>query len=211
MSGAKHRDASRGFTLIELLTVIAILAILAAILIPTVSAARVSANKARTRVQFQQWAAAIESFRSEYGYYPTFHGSQLVNGGVAGAEHPFHDVLAGRRRDGAALANGSAAAVQNRKRISFYGFTDAEFTDAAASGPNLLCDAFGNVEIAVLVDRNLDGVITIEDCGGTWPAVAGMRPGPTEIPTTGLRAGVAFYGPAPGGSRDAPAFVFSWK
>ncbi len=211
MIGEARDGREWAFTLLELLTVIAIVAILAAILIPSVNAAKVSANKARTRVQFSQWAAAIESFRSEYGFYPSFHGSHLVNGGAAGAEHPFHDVVAGRRRDGSALADGSAAAVQNRKRISFYGFGESEFTDAASATPNLLCDAFGNVEIAVLVDRNLDGVVNVDDYGGSLPIVRGMRPTTEDFPATGLRVGVAFYAPAPRGSAEAPAFIFSWK
>ncbi|HYD85248.1 MAG TPA: prepilin-type N-terminal cleavage/methylation domain-containing protein, partial [Opitutus sp.] len=69
----------RAFTLIELLTVIAIIAILAAILIPTVSSVRVSANKTKTKVQFSQWAGAIEAFRSEYGYAPQVTTDNLLN------------------------------------------------------------------------------------------------------------------------------------
>ena len=59
---------SSGFTLLVLLSVIAIVAILAGLIFPGVRAARVSAHKARTKVQFNQWASAIEGFRSEYGY-----------------------------------------------------------------------------------------------------------------------------------------------
>jgi len=44
----------KAFTLIELLTVIAIIGILAAIIIPTVGSVKVSANKAKTKVQFSQ-------------------------------------------------------------------------------------------------------------------------------------------------------------
>ena len=50
------------FTLIELMAVIAVVGLLAALIFPGVSAAQRAAAKARTRVQFNQWAAAIESF-----------------------------------------------------------------------------------------------------------------------------------------------------
>jgi prepilin-type N-terminal cleavage/methylation domain-containing protein len=203
-----------GFTLIELLTVIAIIGILAAILIPTVSSGRQSANKAKTRVQFTQWAAAIEAFRAKYGYYPVFDDSNLVNGGAgseAGALHPFHDLLAGRRRDGTGLPAYSAASprspeAQNRKHIAFYAFTETDFTPA-----NLLQDAFGNTQIVVLVDRNLDGSITPADYPGGWPAVGGMSPGDAELPAASLRTGVAFYAPAPGATPANPGFIVSWQ
>lgn len=215
MSAARSMAGARawrgGFTLVELLTVVAIIAILAAILIPTVGAVRVSANKARTRVQFNQWAAAVESFRSEYGFYPVFHGSNLVNGGASASDHPFHDVLAARRRDGSVLTAGSGAAVQNRKLVSFYRFAESDFTDPASPTPHLLHDAFDNVEIAVLVDRDLDGTITSADYGGSLPQVGSVRPGATDFPAAGLRAGVVFYSPAPGSTGDDPRFIFSWK
>lgn len=203
---------SDAFTVIELLTVIAIIGMLAAILIPSVNSARTSANKAKTRVQFSQWAAAIASFRNEYGYYPVFDASNKVNGGITAAgDHPFHDVLAGRKRDGAALASGGPAAAQNRKLISFYSFPESDFTDAASAAPGLLCDAFGTTDIAVLVDRNLDGVINSVDYGETLPTVGGIRPSPTDFPDAGVHAGVIFYCAAPGATDDAPQFIFSWK
>ena len=167
--GSRRRAA---FTIIELLTVIAVIGILAAILIPTVSSVRRSAAKAKTKVQFSQWAAAIESFRGEYGYYPQFDSSNKVNGGAGSTGvHPFHEILAGRQGDFSPLANGSTAASQNRKRIAFYSFSEGDFTDAASSTPNLLQDAFGNTDIAVIVDRDLDGVITSNDYNGTLPLV----------------------------------------
>lgn len=214
---------SRAFSLLELLAVIAVIGILAALIFPSVGAARKSANRAKTKVQFSQWAAAIESFRSEYGYYPTFHATNLVNGGAAIApsgEHVFHDILAGKRRDGTALpafANGTplrSAEAQNRKRVTFYSFSEAEFTSS-----NLIADAFGNTSIAILVDRNLDGRIDAADYG-TLPAVScadGSLITPSsgsvdaDVPLTGIRSGVVFYCADPNATGNSPLFVFSWK
>lgn len=207
------RTRTVGFTLIELLTVIVIVGIIASILLPGLSSSRAAATKAQTRVQFAQWAAAIGAFRQEYGAYPTFDASGLVNTDATpspAAPHLFHDLLAGRRRDGTPLPDAAGAdprspEAQNRHRLTFYSFGPAEI-----SPDHLLQDASGNTDIAVLVDRNLDGAIDGNDYPGGWPAVRGMRPGAAEIPPTGLRLGVAFYAPAPGATAEQPGFVVSW-
>jgi len=204
----------RGFTLLELLAVIAVIGILAALIFPAVRSARVSANKARTKVQFSQWSAAMEGFRSEYGYYPAFDPTALVNGGATTpitGDHLFHDILAGRKRDGTPLPPTGPAATQNRKLITFYSFGDADFTGASSPAPNLLRDAFDNTEIAVLVDKNLDGVIRIGSDYPVLPAVGGLTPGAADFPVTGVRAGVLFYAPAPDADATNPGFIFSWK
>lgn len=208
--------ATAGFTLIELLTVIAIVAILAAVLFPSLRGARAVAAKVRTKVQFNQWAAALEMFRAEYGRYPALHPSGLANPpGQAtdpSAPHLLHDVLAAARRNGVRLAPAAAPSdpllpeVQNRKLIRFHAFSASEL---GADG--LLQDASGNTEIAVLVDANLDGVIDAADHGGTIPAVRGLRPSAADVPAAGIRAGVVLYAPAPGADAANPEFVFSWK
>jgi prepilin-type N-terminal cleavage/methylation domain-containing protein len=198
--------AQFAFTLLELLTVMAIIGLLTALLFPAFGAARRAAGKAKTKVQFAQWTAAIEAFRTEYGYYPAFDASGLVNGGVTQTDHLFHDLLAARKRSGAAFAGTEAAAVQNRKRLTLHSFGEGELNVAG-----LVCDAAGNTEIAVLLDRDLDGVIRAGTDFTALPAVAGAAPAAADFPNTGVRAGVIFYAPAPGSTAANPEFVLSWK
>jgi prepilin-type N-terminal cleavage/methylation domain-containing protein len=200
------RTKGPGFTLLEMLTVVAIVGLLAALLFPGLAASRRSAGKARTKVQFAQWTAALESFRTEYGHYPQLDSSGLVNGGVTANDHLFHDILAARKRDGSALATGSPARVQNKRLISLHAFANNEITPAGLIG-----DAFGNTMIAVLLDRDLDGVIRRGTDFADLPLVAGLAPGPQDFPEIGIRAGVLFYCPAPGATVEKPEFIFSWK
>jgi prepilin-type N-terminal cleavage/methylation domain-containing protein len=233
----------RAFTLIELLTVVAIIGILAAILIPTTSSARTAAKRAKTRGQFAQWSAAIESFRQEYGYYPTFEtggaGANKVNGNTAGgtnltAVHRFYETLVGTRRNGTALpttttGNPPPPQAQNPRRIQFITFTDADLVPVSATDPTLttkrglLRDAFDTTDIAVLVDRNLDGAVKSTVQGGdgitTLPFVSPpdntalrLQPAATEftVASGGVRTGVLFYC-APPGARTATDLIMSWK
>ncbi len=177
---------ARAFTVIELLTVVAVIGILAAILIPTTSSARTSAKKAKTRGQFAQWGAAIEAFRQEYGYYPTFEtsgaGLNKVNGNTIGgtnlaAVHRFYETLVGARRDGTALPTTTTGTppppqAQNTRRIQFITFTESDMVPVSTTDPSLTAkrglirDAFDDTDIVVLVDRNLDGAVKIGGTGG---------------------------------------------
>jgi prepilin-type N-terminal cleavage/methylation domain-containing protein len=193
----------RGFTLIELLTVIAIIGVLTAILVPTAASARRAVRKAKTRAQFAQWAAAIGAFRLEYGIYPelesTGPGAHKVNGNVTGglapgAPHRFHDLLAGVRRDGTTDADEEGAVPgRNFRYIAFLEFTANEIVggkagdSAAVDRGGLLCDAFGNTDIAVLLDYNLDGRIAVGTDGGDHiAALPGVSP-PRFLPAQRTR------------------------
>jgi prepilin-type N-terminal cleavage/methylation domain-containing protein len=71
----------RGFTLIELLIVVAIIAILAAIAVPNFLEAQTRAKVSRAKADMRSLAAGIESYATDYNYYP-LNGVLLVGGGI---------------------------------------------------------------------------------------------------------------------------------
>jgi prepilin-type N-terminal cleavage/methylation domain-containing protein len=75
---ANRSRRPRAFTLIELLTVIAIIAILAAMLLPTLAAARRSAQKRQASVDEQGILQAIESYDASYSRFPVSSNTQAI-------------------------------------------------------------------------------------------------------------------------------------
>ena len=66
------------FTLVELLTVLAIIALLVGLLIPSLTMIRNTAKKAKQKAQLTEIGLALTAFRNDYGDYPP-------SGGPAGA------------------------------------------------------------------------------------------------------------------------------
>lgn len=209
---SRTRDRSSAFTLVELLTVLAVLGILAAILVPVVGRAQESARRTRVKTQFAQWAVAIEAFRAEYGYYPNFAATTAAPLPAACSVNDvpglFGQTLTGRRADGAA-ADLPRAVAANPRRVAFVSFT----ADELGVGANpLICDAFGNTSIVVLVDRDGDGLIPVPS---PLPPVVSAETGRALVPDAaafppgGVRAGVLFY--SAGAGRNADDLVYSWR
>ncbi len=66
--------SARAFTLIELLVVIAIIAILAALVFPTVGAIKRRQTISKVQAERDQIVTAIENYKTELGHYPPDNG-----------------------------------------------------------------------------------------------------------------------------------------
>lgn len=187
----------------ELIAVIGIVGLLAAVLIPSLGAAKISAKRAKTKVLFAQWTAAMELFRREYGFYPAIDdGTGKLNAQLlAGA-------LTGRRLDGADASTPQLAG--NSRLIPFLEIGAEDMNTARTA----LVDAFENSEFGVLWDRDGDGRITSAD--GTWASVhakdggLGFKPAGSDGDlAAGIDARVIFY--SAGRGETAADLVLSWK
>lgn len=156
---------ARGFTLIELLTVVAVIGILASILIPVVGGARKSANKARSKAQFQGYAQALVAYQSEYGYFPDVgnmggSGNSTVTDLEGDDSGDFITALSGRTTGSNPTRY---VGPLNRRGKAFYSFAESEFqldNDGTVSTTQL-ADAFNNPSIRILVDSNGTGRLTL--------------------------------------------------
>ena len=64
------RNKVAGFTLVEMLVVVAVIAILASILIPTVGSARKTAQRRKAELECNAIKTAVEQFFSDFKYMP---------------------------------------------------------------------------------------------------------------------------------------------
>lgn len=79
-AAGREKDSRSGFTLIELLTVIAIIAILAAMIFPVISHVRVQAQQTQVRANLQTIHTSLTPFQQSERRYPTALGEVRIPG-----------------------------------------------------------------------------------------------------------------------------------
>ncbi len=153
---------SAGFSLFELLLVVAVIGILIGLLIPAVWAVRTQVLTMKSRVQFNQYILALESYKQVYGYYPNFDADtsprdisfSLIN---PPTRNLFIEVLSAKPVHNENQVISDEAMAFNRKGIIFYNFTQSEFN---ANGD--IIDSFNNRDIRFFLDVDANGYIDNE-------------------------------------------------
>lgn len=163
-----------GFTLIELLTVIAIIGILAAILIPTVGVVKQKATVATSKARLSQYLTAIESFKGTYNYYPfsdELNDSRLDLSTQANSRL-FVETLSGRQIDNPTIRVTEGG---NRRRVEFYTFTEDEISNGDIVPRFTVVDGFSNNQIVFVFDDDGDGELQVPDPEGSLGSRKDLR------------------------------------
>lgn len=210
------RPTSRpGFTLIELLTVVAIIGILAAVLIPAAMGVQKRARVANSQTALSSWASGLVRYKQAYGFYPNLAGGtyptadtcfRLEDGaGASNRGAALIMCLAGRNPNGGALsAGGTGNRIRwNRNAETFVEFSREDYEDftklpiatdttGSIGTGNFLVDRLGNRNIRVAIDFNGNG--SIASASGAPSPNTGI---PEEIRnlsgTSGVPARVIIY------------------
>ncbi len=75
---ARHKAAKAGFSLVELLVVVGIIAILIALLLPSLSRAREQANRTRCQNNIRQIGQNLAVYVSDWGDYPVLDATGII-------------------------------------------------------------------------------------------------------------------------------------
>jgi prepilin-type N-terminal cleavage/methylation domain-containing protein len=191
------RQRCAGFTLIELLTVISIIGILAAILIPVVGSAINSAKRQKTYVELNNIVSMVQMYKQAYKYWPNIPPASLVTGQPTTLhlnQTPlFVPVMTGN------FTGNSGATTYNPQGTVFGTFSNDELT---TDGTGII-DPFDNDDIVVIMDTPNAGSIPASAIDAvsltSGNAQSGYNSAPLTIPqTVPVRSSVIVMSPGRG-------------
>lgn len=178
------RSVRGGFTLIELLVTIGIIAILAAILLPAISAAMKKANVAKTQAAVRSIDTALKGYNLEYSKYPEV---------VAGGDKVYQDANANAEIISVLRAINSGTLNANHKsnprKISFL---DVDEDSLQPAGSSFAYVDPWDAPYIIVIDANFDGEVTVPNY-------------PSKI-----NRGCAVYSKGPDGNAGTSDDIKSW-
>jgi type II secretory pathway pseudopilin PulG len=208
---SKYSPKNRAFTTLELIVVIATIAILASLILPTFGKAKRSLYANQSKIQFSRYVFGLNAYYREYGYFPQIvtKGTPLSSETVITLDTTSSAnlicALSGKDIDGVTAL--SSTEYLNPNGTQFVEFSDDDFAKNTDGSINrsLLADRFNNSLIRLIVedDADMDAVIPQTAINNTtYPTIR------EKVPSTGLRERVAIFTV---GDNNTSIDVVSWK
>ena len=163
------QNRSNAFTLVELLIVISIIAILAGLGFPALTAAKNAARKTQTSSLLNTLKIGVTSYMTEYGRLPDIASGTSSDTEYKSDSEEFKtliSVLSGAKDD-----EGEAARI-NPRRIVFCDFQAKDFKNGSISSHELV-DAWKR-PFYIILDFNYDSIIDKNAIGQTM--AEGLKP-----------------------------------
>lgn len=152
------KSRKRAFTLVELMIVISIIGILVGMLTPMISNAQKNAVKTTSKALFTNMVTALERYKDEYGYFPSFLAQRdRTNLDDGSYSENFVKAVTGMDPDGKQLSQSDRREF-NRKGRKFMEFSNTNLIQKNGTKWRIV-DGFGNPNIYVCVDGDGDGFI----------------------------------------------------